>query len=925
MKSAKKVILSGFSCCFLASWLGAAIARGDDLSPKPDSSSPVKAGEDKDKAGQPMPQSASSTPSSSPPPHATILKDAKTLPAGLLTLYQKGNNLIAELSPGDYGSEFIVLISISRGISFGQLIGGYSWTMGDDWLWTFRKVDDRVHVVRNNVRFKANAGYPESLAVRNAYTDSILFSLPIMAKGPKGGDLVNLSQIFMSDLPRISESLPGFSFSPDRSTWGDIKVFERNVELEVAATYASGGRFEIDTVPDSRGASITVHYSLSKLPSTNYQPRMADDRIGYFLTVVKDFNKQSDRDQFVRYINRWHLERPRSAPEGPTAPDKKIRFYIEKTVPYKYRPIIREAILEWNKAFAKAGWVDAIEVIDQQDSDTWDPEDINYNTFRWITANAGFAMGPSRVNPRTGQILDADIIFDADFLTFWKEEFETLTPPKATLPNAEVAMPAMPRDTAVQNVFRQPKNNPECRLSFGMSSQLAFGSAALASMAADPKLAAKEQENLIMQGLKEVAMHEVGHTLGLRHNFKGSKLYSLTDLNDSEKVKDGAIVATVMDYSPTNIAPKGGKQGQYYASTIGPYDYWAIEYGYKPLSGGPSGEVAELQKIASRSGEPALAYATDEDTDRSDPDPDSNRFDLGSNSLEYAKQRAQIVKETIPTLMDRVTKEGEDYTQVRRAVGVLLGEYGQAMQFAARNIGGLSTSRSHKGDKDAKPPISLIDAKQQREALSLLEENVFSDKPFQFPWQLYNYLATTRWQHWGMTSSNQKDYPIHEVVLRWQSEALDHLLSSTTLKRIHDTEAKAPPEVDVLTTAELIERLTKSIFSELETVKEGEFSARKPAISSLRRNLQREYLQRLSRLAMGGRQSFSFLGLSFSSGSPPSDCQTVAYAELSALEGRMNQFLKNNAKLDTYTRAHVQESAIRIKKVLEAQLTLSGP
>lgn len=909
------------SCLLFNGALSLAIA---DDSKKAADPATVKAPGDEQSAAAAAAAAAAQA-ASSPPPHVSILKEAKTLPSGLLTLYQKGNNLIAELSSSDYGGEYIILISISRGISYAPLIGGYSWSMGDDWLWSFRKVDDRVHVVRSNVRFKANAGFPESLAVRNAYTDSVLFALPIMAKGPKGGDLVNLSQIFMSDLPQISDHLPGFAFSPDKSTWGSVKVFDRNVELEVAATYASGGRVEIETVPDSRGVSINVHYSISRLPGSSYQPRLADDRIGYFLTVVKDFNKQSDRDQFIRYINRWHLERPRSAAEGPTAPDKKIRFYIEKTVPYKYRPVIREAIGEWNKAFAKAGWIDAIEVIDQQDSDTWDPEDINYNTFRWITANAGFAMGPSRVNPRTGQILDADIIFDADFLTFWKQEYETLTPPVARAEeNLELALPAVDKAAARTNVLRIHNEHPECRLAHGMSSQLAFGAAALAAFSADPKIAAEEQEKLISQGLKEVAMHEVGHTLGLRHNFKGSKLHNLSDLNDADKMKDGAIVASIMDYSPTNIVPKGGKQGRYYASTIGPYDYWAIEYGYKLLSGG---EAAELGKIAARSGEPALAYSTDEDSESVDPDPDSNRFDLGSNAIDYAKQRAQIVRDTVPTLLERATKEGEDYTLVRRAFGVLLGEYGQAMQFAARNIGGLATSRSHKGDKDAKPPISLIDVKQQRESLALLEENVFNDKPFQFPPEIYNYLATTRWSHWGIDNSNRKDYPIHEVVLRWQSEILDQILSGTTLRRIHDMEAKTPPETDVLTTAELIERLTKSVFSELETVKEGEFTNRKPAISSLRRNLQREYLQRLSRMAMGGsRQSISFLGISLSSGGGlPSDCQTIAYSELSALETRMSQMLKSNIKLDSYTRAHLQESATRIQKVLDAKLTLSGP
>ena len=195
----------------------------------------------------------------------------------------------------------------------------------------------------------------------------------------------------------------------------------------MAATYASSGTSEFDTVPDSRGVTINVHYSISRLPQTGYKPRLADDRVGYFLTVLKDFSKKIDDDRFVRYINRWDLRK--ADPTAELSPPKKpIIFWLEKTVPFEYRKPIREGILEWNKAFEKAGFANAIEVRQQPDDADWDPEDINYNTFRWITSSAGFAMGPSRVNPTTGQILDADIIFDADFLQYWQQEYEIVTP-----------------------------------------------------------------------------------------------------------------------------------------------------------------------------------------------------------------------------------------------------------------------------------------------------------------------------------------------------------------------------------------------------------------------------------------------------------------------------------------------------------------
>lgn len=842
------------------------------------------------------------------PPYAALLKDAKTH-NGLLTLHQTTNNVFVELGGGDYNSEYLILISIARGISQGSLLGGMSWGFGDDWVWTFRKLDDKVHVVRRNVRFKANQGSPEATAVSNAYTDSVLFSLPIAMKGPKGGDLVDLTPIFMSDLPQIGSVLPGFVFSQQKSTWAKVKPFPNNMELEVAATYASSGSQEIDTVADSRGVTINVHYSISKIPTTGYQPRMADDRVGYFLTVVKDFSNKSDREQFVRYINRWDLRKadPTAAVSPPVKP---IKFWIEKTVPFKYRKAIYDGIYEWNKAYEKAGFANAIIVDQQPDDATWDPEDVNYNTFRWITAGAGFAMGPSRVNPYTGQILDADIIFDADFLTFWKQEYETLTPQAiAEMTNGELSA----ADKAAK-LFVHPSQGHQCTLNHGMSRQFAFASAAIfAAAAADPKVTAEMQEKLIMQGLKEVTMHEVGHTLGLRHNFKASKMLSLKDMQDLNKTKDTGLVASVMDYAPANIVPKDWQQGDFYSQTIGPYDYWAIEFGYKPLSGGTTGEVDELKKIASRSGETALAYSTDEDTRPSDPDPDSNRFDMGSDALDYAKTRAEVVKQLMPGLVERMTKEGDDYTQARRAFNILLSQHGQAMYFASRYVGGLSVNRSHKGDKEAKPPVTTIDPNKQRESLNLVIEQVLSEKPFTFPPEMYQYLATSSWSHWGLNTPTRKDFPVHDVVSQWQNRILSQLLSSGTLTRIHDAELKISPDADAFTTAELIEKVTKAVFSEIDTVKEGEFSTRKPAINSLRRNLQRNYLSQLSQLAMGNS-------------SAPADCQTIAYAELGALDGRIQALLGNGAvKLDSYSKAHLQETSSRIKKVLDARLTLSSP
>ena len=772
------------------------------------------------------------------------------------------------------------------------------------------KIGDRA-ISDKIVRFTATKGSPEERAVRLAYTDSVLFSLPIATTSPSGADVVDLTPVFMSDLPQISQVLRGFTFSKEKSSWAAVKGFKDNVEIQVAATYTSSGTKDFDTVADSRGATINVHYSISRLPKTGYQPRLADDRVGYFLTVVKDFSKKSLPDRFVRYVNRWDLRK--AEPNAEISPPKTpVIFWLEKTVPFEYRQTIREGILTWNKAFEKAGFSNAVEVRQQPDDADWDPEDINYNTFRWITSSAGFAMGPSRVNPITGQILDADVIFDADFLQFWKEEYEVQTPAAAAW---------------LSGGFLDPKNPPEVlgklpggdrrgcgyfsSLSHGTARQFAFGSVL---MAAEAKPVSKEQfKKLLTQGLKFTVMHEVGHTLGLRHNFKASTLLTLEEINDPKKTAANGLAASVMDYLPINFAAKGKPQGDYYSTTIGPYDYWAIEYGYKPLKGGSTdGELPELKKIASRGAERALNYATDEDCRGVDPDPLVNRFDLGKDPVRFAKHRVELVKQFMPNLADRMTKKGEGYERVRRAFNILLSNHGSAMYFTVRFVGGVYVHRDHKGDPDARPPLVVVAPAKQREALSLLEKEVFGQKAFDFPAELYNYLATSKWSHWGTEVNLRVDYPVHEIILVWQDRVLSHLLSSLTLSRIADSELKVPADQDAFTTAELIERLTKAVFSETEKFDGGKYTNRKPAISSLRRALQRRYLEHLSNLAMGNTPA-------------PDDCQTIAYAELESLEARVKGALAGKAQLDTYTRAHLKETAARIRKVLDARLQLRGP
>jgi hypothetical protein len=868
---------------------------------------------DEDGAAKSTPKPAAETPAEKPkpkyPPYAELLKDTQKL-EGLVTLHKKDDTLLAEIGPRQLDRDYIVLITIARGIGQAPILGGFSWGFGDDAVWQFRKAGENIQLVRRNVRFTAEKGSPTERAVKVAYTDSVLFSLPIRTVSPQGAFVVDLTPVFMSDLPQIGFVLPGFAFAQNKSTWSDVDVLPKNVELGVAATYASSGMSNIESVPDTRGVTVNIHYSISELPQTSYRPRLADDRVGYFLTVLKDFSKKEDEnDRFVRYVTRWNLEKADAAAEMST-PKEPIIFWLEKTIPFKYRKPIRDGILEWNKAFAKAGFYDAIEVRQQPDDAPWDPGDIRYNTFRWITAGAGFAMGPSRVNPTTGQILDADIIFDADFLQFWKQEYETFTPASvAMLTGGAIDLEEHRAELKKMPAYMQEMHGAHCSCSMlgGMSRQLALGASVMSSR----KRSDADQEKLIMQGLKEVAMHEVGHTFGLAHNFKASTLYSLSDLNNVEKTKDTGITASVMDYNAVNIMPEGATQGDYFSTTIGPYDMWAIEYGYKPIKAAtPEAEVPELRKIAARSGEPGLAFSSDEDTRGIDPDPHSMRFDMSNDLIEYAKSQAKLVAESLPHVIDDATKDGDSYQRARRAFGILLARHGEVMFDASRYIGGLYVSRSHKGDGNAPKPLEIVPVERQRAALGLLEEQVFNDKPFNFPPDMYNRLAASHWDHWGTQTAERGDYPAHDVILMWQDRIMSKLLSPLTLSRLHDSEIKTVADADALTTAELLERLTKAVYSEVDSTKEGEFTNRKPAISSLRRNLQRAYLRRVSQIALGETRA-------------PEDCQTVAYAELGKLKTRIDSLAGGPVKLDSYTKAHLQETSARIAKVMDARMLVS--
>src|SRR5262249_13316183 len=522
---------------------------------------------------------------------------------------------------------------------------------------------------------------------------SILMALRIVTINQMTqGVVINLNDIFMTDFAQLGMGM----FDANRSSWHKIKTFPHNNEMQVEATFSGGSRFGRSggSTIDSRGNTIIVHYGMVQMPDAGYQPRIADDRVGYFLSAMKDFSKDDKDTSFVRYVRRWRIEPSEPIdPKNPTklvAPKKKIVYWIEKSVPMEYRAYVREGILEWNKAFEKIGFRDAIEVRQQEDnepSSDFDPEDIRYNTFRWITLDAGYAMGPSRANPLTGELIDADIVFDAAMVRYWKQEYQSFSATGEALESPSLIRdarkgigflehPLFQRQLAQEGWNDRPKSATElhemrmqaiqsgfCQCSSHMKYEI--GLAAMADAARAPgKASDKASDELIGQAIKHVTMHEVGHTLGLRHNFKASTMLKNDQLNDTSITRKQGLVGSVMDYSPVNIAPKGVKQGDYFSQVLGPYDYWAIEYAYKPINGGTDGELEELKKLANRGAQPGHDYGTDEDM-FSTSDPHINVWDLGADTMQFAQERVALADDLLKGLSDRIVEKGEGYQRAR--------------------------------------------------------------------------------------------------------------------------------------------------------------------------------------------------------------------------------------------------------------------
>jgi hypothetical protein len=863
-----------------------------------------------------------------------VIKDMQPT-EGLFTLYRydpsdkerDSEKLLCKIPKKLLNEDLLFATSISRG---GQFTG---W-MWRDHLIRWEVIGKYLKMVTPDTRYVHKKGKPVTDVVKRTYTETFLVSLPIVTMTPGGDPVFDMGKLLKSNLADVSFMGPrGARIRPELSKWTKIKVFPDNVLIDVdLAMEGKGG-----------GRSVGVSYAFRRLPKLDsYTPRMADDRIGYFLTAKMDWSKEPGaRDTFVRYINRWRLEKRDPSLEL-SPPKKPITFIIEKTVPIQWRRWVRQGIEDWNKAFEKIGFVDAI-VVQQQTADNefadYDPEDARYNFFRWIVSGRAFAMGPSRVDPRTGQILDADIIMDDSFVRAWMQDFDVFAPTslaelkgpgfKAWMEQNRDLLPAFlryqPAEIEAFAGFGDPVRNAQalqeiaeaklrangrhvCSYAFGLQQQLAFVGHALVATGSGKKL----PERFIGEAIREAVVHEVGHTLGLRHNFKASSWLTLEEVKQRRDSGDEPLSASVMDYNPLLFFAGDEPEtvGHFATPTIGPWDYWVIEYGYRVPDKGDS-EKEMLQEIAARCTEKGLDYATDEDTLWvTSPDPLSNRYDFSSDLVSWARSRIKLTEQLTKDIGQWAIRAGEPRYHIREAFEQLWFERARNFEYVARLVGGQYFHRDHKGDPDARPPFVLVDAETQRQALNLLKETLFSDEFFQLDPELFNELAPPRWSHWGSRMPARLDYPIHDRINMLQLHALFDLLTPPVIQRVYDAELKST-DPDRFTAAELLRTLRDHIWGSAYKAGDGPYSDSKPFISSITRNLQQAYLN----LMLVNAQQPPGRNVS-------SDLYVMIRYSLRELGDKIGVTLaKSGAKLDFASRAHLVECRSRTDRVLEAEFS----
>jgi hypothetical protein len=826
-------------------------------------------------------------------PFADIIKDAKR-EDGLFPIWRKDEKTWLEIPRSALGKPFLFSVNVAN--SVGER-GLYASQMGPARMAEWRRVGNQVQLVAVNNQFRAEGD--ARAVVAQAFSPSLLAaSTAASADHPEHKSFLVDASLLLSDIPGYSTRLEmayRLPYALDRAnsyfeaTRADARLSTLTARMHFAtaripAPPLTPSPVPMPTppqaVPDPRSFFVSFVYNFMTLPEQAMKPRHTDPRLGHFMESFTDLSGDLKPNPRVHYVKRWRLEKkdPAAALSEPVQP---ITYWLDKNIPARYRESVKAGILEWNKAFERIGFRNAVVAQQQPDDATWDDMDSAHASVRWfVGADVGFAIGPSHADPRSGEILDADIgmsdVFARGSRRFIVEDVGQSFAP----------------------TWLAGHEHAHCTYAHEAAAEMHF---ALDVLEARGDIApdSPEAEAFVQSVIRDTIMHEVGHTLGLKHNFKASTTVSREQLKDRAYTEAKGISGSVMDYNAYNLALQGEPQGAMNNTTLGAYDYWAIEYAYKPVDA--ASEKQELDRIASRSTEPALAYADDTDAGGFGPydgmDPLANRFDLGDDPLAYFKKRLALSRELWARVQQRKPAAGEDPLRRQRTMMSGFNQLNRAAELVGKYVGGMHVVRDLPGTT-GRPSMRPVEPAKQREALQFLASGLFSADSFRFQPEFLGSL-TLDFQEW-----ERRPVDIPGAVARVQLAALNRLLAAPTAQRLLDLPAYVPEgqRKGLISLHEVYGTLQSAVWSELKSGRD---------IDRLRRNLQREHLKRVQALLTRPAPQL------------PPDALSLTRLHATQLQADLRAALNRAGTATPETRAHLADSLGLLTESLRATMQRS--
>jgi hypothetical protein len=611
-----------------------------------------------------------------------ITKDAKSK-KGLFTVHQVGERFYYEIPKSELNTQYLWNTQIAKttvGVGYG---GGQVTNRVVSW----ELHNNRVYLRDINFSVTAKPDAPIAEAVKDSNNATIIMAFNVAAYHD-GDPVIDVSRLFNTDVPEISarQELGATAFDASRSFIDHIAPYPENIEAEATATYtrtgnaqaAGGGRGGGIGGGTMRGnsATIVLHHSMVRLPEKPMMPRLFDERVGYFTTAQMDYTVDDYRARTVRYIARWRLEKkdPNAALSEPVKP---IVYYIDSATPRKWAPWLKKGVEDWNEAFAAAGFKNAIIAKDaptaKQDPD-WSPEDVRHSVIRWLPSTTENAVGPHISDPRTGEILNADIQFYNNVMNLVRDWY---------------FVQVGPLDPRAQKL--------------------------------------PLPDELMGRLLEQVVCHEVGHTLGFQHNMKASSMYPADKVRDKDWVHKMGHTPSIMDYARFNYVaqPEDKIEVEDLIPRVGPYDIWATKWGYTPLPAAtPQDEKSTLDKWArEQDTTPWYRFST---ANSAGSDPGEETEAVGdADAVKSTAMGMKNLQRVAKMLMPATTwKEGETYEDLGELYGRMLSQWQLEMNHVAQVVGGFNSQEKVVGQEGR--VFTLVPKIRQEEAVKFLVDNAFT-------------------------------------------------------------------------------------------------------------------------------------------------------------------------------------------------------